>query len=100
MINSALVVGEYFDQLSQKKFSQYSDENVYDIVKRVFNRETKFKMSSLLYRTLNEIAENLGKEIDVDEPVSEPIKEDIKKKRGKLRQLIAKNKEEEEHLFY
>jgi len=86
----------YPKQIALSIIPQYANQTVYESLKTVFEEETKFKMRSLIYKTLVEIATKLDKEVDVDEPVKpkdEPIQ---KRKRRKKR----KDKEAEEHLFF
>lgn len=83
-------------QIALSIIPKFANQTVYDTLKTVFDEETKFKMLSLLYKTLAEVATKLDKEIDVDEPVK-PKEEPIKKRK---RRKKKKDKESEEHLFF
>ncbi len=83
-------------QIALSIIPKFANQTVYDTLKTVFDEETKFKMRSLLYKTLAEVATKLDKEIDVDEPVK-PKEEPIKKRK---RRKKKKDKESEEYLFF
>ncbi|MCE7748821.1 MAG: HEAT repeat domain-containing protein [Candidatus Heimdallarchaeota archaeon] len=86
----------YPRQIALSIIPKYANQTVYASLKTIFDEETKFKMRSLLYKTLVEIATKLDKEIDVDEPVK-PKEEPIKKRK---RRKKKKDREAEEHLFF
>ncbi len=86
----------YPKQIALSIIPKYANQTVFAALKTIFEEETKFKMRSLLYKTLVEVATKLDKEIDVDEPVK-PKDEPIKKRK---RRKKKKDKEAEEHLFF
>ncbi len=86
----------YPRQIALSIIPKYANQTVYTALKTIFDEETKFKMRSLLYKTLAEVATKLDKEIDVDEPIK-PKEEPIKKRK---RRKKKKDKEAEEHLFF
>ncbi|MHA1224582.1 MAG: hypothetical protein ACTSP3_15265, partial [Candidatus Heimdallarchaeaceae archaeon] len=63
----------------------YPEDDVYKTIREVFLEEKWFQMKSLLYKTLEKIANKQGKEIDVEEPVEEELKNDKKRKKKKKR---------------
>ncbi|MHA1667927.1 MAG: HEAT repeat domain-containing protein [Candidatus Heimdallarchaeaceae archaeon] len=63
----------------------YPEDDVYKTIREVFLEEKWFQMKSLLYKTLEKIANKQGREIDVEEPVEEELKNDKKRKKKKKR---------------
>ncbi len=84
-------------QIALSVIEFYANNSSLDILHRVFNREVKFKMRSLIYKTLSIIATKLKKELDVEEPKEEPFEKNDKKEKKRRKK---KKKEEEEHLFF
>ena len=83
-------------QIALSLLPSYSTQTVYDTLKNCYYEEDKFKMKSLMFKTLTEVASTLNKEVDVEEPKKPQIESIEKKKRKKKK----KNKEPEEYLYF
>ncbi len=86
-------------QLALGFLPSYATQTVYNTLKKIYDDETKFKMRSLIYKTITEVAAALDKEVDVDEPTRPKPAPELTKKR-KRRKKKKKDKEPEEHLFF
>jgi hypothetical protein len=84
-------------QMALSVIEFYANNSSLEILQKVFNREVKFKMRSLIYKTLSTIATKLKKELDVEEPKEETFEKTDKKEKKRRKK---KKKEEEEHLFF
>jgi len=84
-------------QMALSVIEFYANNSTLEILQKVFNREVKFKMRSLIYQTLNTIAVKLNKNLEIDEPKEEPFEKEDKKEKKKRKK---KKKEEEEYLFF
>ena len=84
-------------QIALNVIEFYANNSTLEILQKVFNREVKFKMRSLIYQTLNTIAAKLKKELAVEEPKEETFEKSDKKEKKRRKK---KKKEEEEHLFF
>ncbi|MHA1686902.1 MAG: HEAT repeat domain-containing protein [Candidatus Heimdallarchaeaceae archaeon] len=72
---------------------EYADEKIIETLKKAYLKEKSYKMQKLLYQTLVEIYERMGREPDLAEPEMEVVNEK-KKKRKK------KGKKEEDYLYF
>ncbi len=85
-------------QIALGLLPSYSTQTVYNTLKTIYDDETKFKMRSLIYKTITEVASALNIEVGVEEPSKpKPTPEPGKKKK---RRKKKKDKEPEEHLFF
>jgi hypothetical protein len=87
-------------QIALSLLPSYATQTVYKELITIYDDEVKFKMRSLIYKTITEVADALKIEVDVDEPERPKPPPELKKRRQRRKQKKKQDKEPEEHLFF